>query len=92
MGESRGSIDEMALVIGHEATMMLVNTYGGQCLYIPKNDKEAIHVRNKAVVEASAMDVKHSDIARRYGISVRTVARIIAVHKQFPRLGQEAAP
>ena len=70
---------EIADVIGIEATLKLCEVYGGvQNLYIPKNDKVREKLRNRQI----RMDYAHgghrvSSIAKDNRLSERTIQKIV---------------
>lgn len=67
----------LADVIGLEATLRLCETYGGAPLYIPKLDALAAAQRARRIrSEYDGMNT--ALLARRYGVSMRTVQMILS--------------
>ena len=68
---------KLAEVIGLEATLQLCEAYGGAPLYIPKLDAVVAAQRARRIrSEYDGMNT--SALARRYGISMRTVQMILS--------------
>jgi Mor family transcriptional regulator len=67
----------LADVIGLEATVKLCEAYGGAPLYIPKLDALAAAQRARRIrSEYDGMNT--AALARRYGVSMRTVQTILS--------------
>ncbi len=73
----------LAEVIGLEATIRLCEVFGGAPLYIPKLDALAAAQRARRI--RSEYDGMNTQVlARRYGVSMRTVQMILS---EAPRRG-----
>lgn len=70
---------DLAEVIGIEATLKLCEVYGGmQNLYIPKNDKVRKKLRNREICRNYAMyGQRVGHIAKNSGLSERTIQEIV---------------
>jgi Mor family transcriptional regulator len=64
-------------VIGLDATILLCEAYGGAPLYIPKLDALAAARRDRAI-RAEYDGMNTAALARRYGVSTRTVQLILS--------------
>jgi len=73
----------LAEVIGIEATLQLCKTYGGAPLYIPKLDALVAAQRARRI-RAEYDGMNTALLARRYGVSMRTVQMILS---EAPRRG-----
>ena len=67
----------LAEVIGLEATLQLCAAYGGAPLYIPKLDAIAA-ARRAQSIRAEYDGMNTAILARRYGVSMRTVQMILS--------------
>jgi Mor family transcriptional regulator len=67
----------LAEVIGLEAMLRLCETYGGAPLYIPKLDALAA-ARRARQIRQEYDGVNTAQLARRYGVSMRTVQMILS--------------
>lgn len=79
LNEEPGTLDELALVIGHDAAMALCRVYGGQPLYLPRivgrKDRDA------AIISSLRGGMTQAQAAGYYGLHVRQVRRIAAKHR-----------
>ena len=67
---------EMAEVIGVEATVHLARIYAGTSVYFPKLERALLTLRNRAICrEFNGANVKL--LARRWGLSARHVRHIV---------------
>jgi Mor family transcriptional regulator len=67
----------LAEVIGVEATVRLCKAYGGTPLYIPKLDA-LIAARRARMIRSEFDGANTAMLARRYGVSMRTVQTIVS--------------
>lgn len=67
----------LAEVIGLEATLRLCEAYGGAPLYIPKMDA-LVAARRDLSIRAEYDGMNTAALARRYGVSMRTVQMILS--------------
>ena len=67
---------EMADVIGVEATVDLARIYAGTSVYFPKLERSLTALRNRLILrEYDGSNIK--DLARRWGLSSRHVRHIV---------------
>lgn len=63
---------KIAEVIGVEATLKLCEMYGGTVMYVPKTDNVYASVRAQ-MIRRDYNGYNTSQLARKYGVSTRTV-------------------
>ena len=69
---------EMAEIIGVEATVHLARVYAGTSVYFPKLERALMTLRNQAIYrEYNGRNVRL--LARRWGLSARHVRQIISL-------------
>jgi len=67
---------EMAELIGVEATVHLARLYAGTSVYFPKLDRALLNLRNRVIRdEFNGANIK--SLARRWGLSARHVRYIV---------------
>lgn len=67
---------EMAEVIGVDATVHLARVYAGTSVYFPKLDRALLNLRNRVIrKEFDGANIK--SLARRWGLSARHVRYIV---------------
>ncbi len=72
-------LDEIALVIGHDAALALCHAFGGQYIYVPQAGQRRL--RDRAIAQALAAGEPVRRVAARYGVTQRHALRIAARHK-----------
>lgn len=68
---------KIADVIGIDAAVKLCAMFGGECLYVPMMETVRLEARRNLIREEFAQGIKPKVLARRYGLSERTVQRYI---------------
>lgn len=89
--------EERAAAVAREATLAVATDWAGQMLYIPNSmAKDAARAARNGKIYAEFTGDNHADLARRFGLSVHAVYRIIAAErdrrmpKQCNLLGDDA--
>ena len=67
---------EVAAVIGVEATLKLAETFGGASPYFPVLGCALRDIRNRAI-RREFTGANHKELARRWGLSVRHLRQIV---------------
>lgn len=75
-------IDRLIAAIGDEATDALVRLFGGRRIRVP--NKESMRIarnreRRNAAIVADCERYTYREVARRHGVSIRTVQRIAKI-------------
>lgn len=69
---------DIADVIGVEATLKLCEVYGGDPLYLPKNDDVQRELRDREIRKLyGEQNYKSSYLKKQYGLSGRTIRNIV---------------
>lgn len=76
LDDLKGEQRELAAVIGIAAYLKLVEIYGGTSIYIAKSDKIK-NLRRDAAIAKEFTGYNYTAIARKYGLSERSVRDII---------------
>ncbi|MEO5327277.1 MAG: hypothetical protein H7829_03445 [Magnetococcus sp. THC-1_WYH] len=63
--------------LGDEAAKKFCTRFGGEQMYIPMNNAAKITFRNSAIIKDYSTGMSVNDLARRHGISVRTVMKAL---------------
>jgi|Deesub1362A_J573_1020465.scaffolds.fasta_scaffold33490_1 Mor family transcriptional regulator len=79
---------EMAAVVGVEATLRLAQVYAGTSVYFPKLERALLGIRNR-VIRREFDGANIRELARRWGLSARHVRHI--VNPPGPRAGRTEA-
>ena len=64
-------------VIGLEATLQLCDVFGGESVYIPRNDRTFAAVRAYIIKKEHQAGMSAKQLARKYGLSVRMAEKIV---------------
>ena len=76
VNDLKGEQKELAKIIGMEAYMNLVETYGGSSVYIAKGDRIKNFQRDSEIVQKFTGNNYYA-LAKEYGLSERAVRNII---------------
>lgn len=80
---------ELAENIGREAATFLADDWGGQSIYIPMDLSAKLSARNEEIYKLFTGD-NISELAKRFGLSVQTVYRIVKAER-FKRAPRQAS-
>jgi len=75
---------EMAAVVGVEATLRLAQVYAGTSVYFPKLERALLGIRNR-VIRREFDGANIRELARRWGLSARHVRYIVNPPRTSPR-------
>lgn len=75
--ESLHNDHHLVTLMGKDTAKKFCAHFGGVALYVPMNNAAKIATRNHAIIKDYSTGMKVSDLARRHGISERTVERAL---------------
>ncbi|HAT50777.1 MAG: hypothetical protein HQL07_04640 [Nitrospirae bacterium] len=68
---------DLVTFLGNEVAKKFCTRFGGNQMYIPMNNAARIFSRNQAIIKDYSTGMTVNDLARRHGISIRTVAKAL---------------
>ena len=78
----QGMVGEQALAVAEESTDTVLEEFGGENLYIPKNISGKAHRRNRQIYDEFTGD-NHDELAKKYGVTLQRIYAIIKEQRQF---------
>lgn len=78
----QGMVGEQALAVAEESTDTVLDEFGGENLYIPKNISGKAHRRNRQIYDEFTGD-NHDELAKKYGFTLQRIYAIIKEQRQF---------
>ncbi|OOS08074.1 Mor transcription activator family protein [Moraxella cuniculi DSM 21768] len=79
---NQGVNKEQAAAIAEESTDTVLDEFGGENLYIPKNISGKAARRNRTIYEEFTGD-NHDELAKKYGVTLQRIYTIIKEQRQF---------
>lgn len=78
----QGMVGEQVLAVAEESTDTVLDEFGGENLYIPKNISGKAHRRNRQIYDEFTGD-NHDELAKKYGVTLQRIYAIIKEQRQF---------
>ena len=78
----QGMAGEQAFAVAEESTDTVLDEFGGENLYIPKNISGKAHRRNRQIYDEFTGD-NHDELAKKYGVTLQRIYAIIKEQRQF---------
>lgn len=78
----QGMAGEQALAVAEESTDTVLDEFGGENLYIPKNISGKAARRNRQIYDEFTGD-NHDELAKKYGVTLQRIYAIIKEQRHF---------
>lgn len=77
----QGITSETALLVAEESTDTVLDEFGGENLYIPKDISGKAHRRNRQIYDEFTGD-NHATLAKKYGVTLQRIYAIVKEQRQ----------
>lgn len=78
----QGMSGKQALMVAEESTDTILDEFGGENLYIPKNISGKAARRNRQIYDEFTGD-NHDELAKKYGVTLQRIYAIIKEQRQL---------